>query len=85
MNTARRNNLLKGVMIDGMWVDEPQKVKEAIREFFLQRFQETETCRPSLDGIQFQTINYHQNEMLVGRFQEIEVKDIIWDCGTKKA
>ena len=42
MNATRRNNLLKGVMIDGSWVDEPQKVKEEVRLFFLQRFQESD-------------------------------------------
>lgn len=34
MNASRRNSLLKGIMIDGIWVDEPQKVNEAVREFF---------------------------------------------------
>lgn len=38
MNVSRRNNLLKGIMIDDIWVDEPKKVKEAVRMFFLQRF-----------------------------------------------
>ena len=35
MHSNRRNNSLKGVMIDGSWVDEPRRVKEAIRLFFL--------------------------------------------------
>jgi len=38
MNANRRNNSLKGMMIDGSWIDEPERVKEAVRLFFLKRF-----------------------------------------------
>ncbi|KAL5137894.1 putative ribonuclease H protein [Glycine soja] len=72
MNASRRHNLLKGIMIEGAWVDEPRKVKEAVRVFFQQRFHEPEPSRPTLDGIRFQSINQQQNDMLVGRFQEEE-------------
>jgi len=83
-NATRRNNLLKGIMIDVSWVDEPQKVKEAVRLFFLQRFQESDPHRPRLDEIRFQKINQQQNDMLLGRFQEVEVKESVWDCGSEK-
>ena len=36
MNVNCRYNSLKGVMIDGSWIDEPGRVKEAVRLFFLQ-------------------------------------------------
>ena len=36
MNVNRRNNSLKGMMIDGSWIDEPGRVKEAVWLFFLQ-------------------------------------------------
>ena len=72
-------------MIEGAWVDEPRKVKEAVRVFFQQRFHEPEPSRPTLDGIRFQSINQQQNDMLVGRFQEEEVREAIWDCGSDKS
>jgi len=65
------------VWIDGSWIEEPARVKEAVRLFFFQRFQETDQHRPCLDGICFQTISHQQNDMLLGRFQEIEVKDTV--------
>ena len=49
INSSRRSSLLKGIMIEGSWVDEPHKVKEVVREFFLQRFKEPEPLRPKLD------------------------------------
>ena len=85
MNVNRRNNSLKGVMIDGTWTDEPHKVKEEVRSFFSQRLQEPDYYRPRLDGISFQTINQHQNDMLVAPFQEEEVKQAVYDCGSEKS
>ena len=48
-------------------------MKEEVRLYFLQRFQEPVHHRPQLDGISFQTIGQPQNDMLLGYFQEEEV------------
>ena len=61
-------------MSDGTWIYKPARVKEEVRLFFLQRFQEPDHHRPRLDGISFQTIDQPQNDMLLGYFQEEEVK-----------
>ncbi|KHN06886.1 Transposon TX1 putative 149 kDa protein, partial [Glycine soja] len=37
-----------------------------------------------LEGICFQKLNQHQNDRLTARFQEEEVKNAIWDCGSDK-
>ena len=59
-------------------------MKEAVREFFLQRFQEPEPLRPTLDGVQFQEINHHQNDSLIARFKE-EVKEAVWERESEKS
>ena len=41
--------------------------------------------RPRLDGVTFQTISQNQNDFLVHRFDEKEVKDTVWDCGSHKS
>ena len=82
---SHRNSLLKGIMIEGSWVDEPHKVKEVAREFFLQRFKEPEPLRPKIDGIRFQVISHQQNDSLIARFSEEEVKEAIWECGSEKS
>ena len=84
MNASRRNSCLKGVMIDGLWIEEPVRVKEAVRSFFMQRFQEPVSDRPRLDGISFQIIDRLHNDMLVERFKEEEVKVAMWECGSEK-
>ena len=83
VNASRRNNSVSGVWIDGAWTEEPKKVKEAARLFFYNRFQEENQQRPRLDGICFQTINHHHNVMLSGRFQEDEIKEVVWGCGSE--
>jgi len=85
INARRRHNCLQGLLIEGSWVEEPAIVKEAVRSFFEQRFKETEHNKPTLDGIQFQTIDSLQNEILVRRFQEAELKEAVWDCGSDKS
>ena len=85
MNSNGRNNAVKGMLIDGSWVEEPTRVKEAVRVFFLQRFQESKQCRLDLDGVRFHSIGQQQNDMLVGRFHEDETKRAVWDCGSEKS
>ena len=84
MNATRRNNYLKGVMVDGNWVHEPALVKEEVKSFFSNRYQESDYQRPTLEGICFQKLNQHQNDRLTACFQEEEVKNAIWDCGSDK-
>ncbi|RZC16671.1 Importin-9 [Glycine soja] len=74
MNANHRNNSLKGVLIDGIWIDEPHKVKEEVRSYLSKRFQEIDFHSPKLDGINFQTINQQHNFMLVAPFLEEEVR-----------
>ena len=85
INASRRSNCLKGVMVKGSWIEEPVIVKEVVRSFFSQRFKESDFGRPTLDGVHFQTITRQHNDMLVERFQEDEVKRVVWGCGSDKS
>ena len=85
INANRSNNSLKGVLVDGVWIVEPHKVREEARAFFSQRFLEPNLHRPTLDGITFQTITQQQNNMLVAPFSEEEVRLAIWECGSDKS
>nr|GFB71652.1 RNA-directed DNA polymerase, eukaryota [Tanacetum cinerariifolium] len=42
INRKRANLSIKGVMVDGEWVDEPSRVKEEFRTYFSSRFQDPE-------------------------------------------
>lgn len=85
MNASCRHNLLKGIMSEGGWVDEPQKVKEVVKDFFQKRFHEPVLIRLTLEGIRFQTLNQQQNDILTGSFREEEVREAVWECGRDKS
>lgn len=76
--------MLRGLPADGCWIEEPNRVKEEVRQFFKKRFEETEGVRPGLDEVRFQVIGQHQNDFLVERFHEKEVKDAMWEYGSEK-
>lgn len=67
------------------WIDEPGRVKEETHLFFTKRFEENEWERPKLDGIKFQSIGQHHNDLLTERFDEEEIKAAVWDCGSEKS
>ena len=77
VNANRNRNSIKGLLIEGVWTDEPNKVKEEIRTFFSNRFQEADFQRPKIDGIIFKSLDQQQNSMLVAPFQETEIQNAI--------
>ena len=85
MNYNCRNNAVKGVLIEGSRVEEPTRVKEEVCNFFQIRFSEPDYGRPKINGTRFRGIGQQQNEWLVGRFQEDEIKSAVWDCGSEKS
>ena len=85
MNYNCRNNAVKGVLIEGSRVEEPTRVTEEVCNFFQIRFSEPDYGRPKINGTRFRGIGQQQNEWLVGRFQEDEIKSAVWDCGSEKS
>ena len=81
MNANTKRNCIKGLLIKGILIDEPNMVKEEIRTLFSKRFQEADSHRPKIDGINFKTIDQQQNAMLVAPFQEIEIQNAVWEYG----
>ncbi|KHN27046.1 Transposon TX1 putative 149 kDa protein, partial [Glycine soja] len=41
--------------------------------------------RPTLDGVQFSSLDQREKESLVSRFFELEIKSAVWDCGGDKS
>jgi len=56
MNSNRRNNAVKGVLIEGSRVEDPTRVKEEIHNFFQSRFNEPDYGRPEINGTRFKGI-----------------------------
>ena len=63
------------MLVDGAWIAEPGMLKEGIRLFFKNRFEEVDWVRPKLDRVRLWAIDHHYNVKLTKRFSEKEVKE----------
>ena len=64
INFSRRRNALRGLHIEGSWVDKPAVVKAAILQHFQGRFAEPSLNRPNLDGVSFNVLSSNQRDMM---------------------
>ncbi|CAL0305463.1 unnamed protein product [Lupinus luteus] len=85
INRRWRTNGISGLTIDGDWVDDPSRVKDHIASFFKGRFEEKHWNRPTLDGIDIGCISGEDNKFLAARFEEIEIKEAVWNCEGDKS
>ena len=65
VNWKRRKNMLREIFIGRCWVEEPNRVREEVKQFFMERFEESSFERPRLGGVEFKTINQEKNAKLV--------------------
>ncbi|KAH1230119.1 TNF receptor-associated factor 1b [Glycine max] len=84
INFRRSSNAVHGFLIEGAWVQQPNLVKTEAANFFLQRFTEQNTARPTLDGVYFPTIDQNQSQGLIAPFSDLELKDAVWGCDGDK-
>ncbi|XP_019429501.1 PREDICTED: uncharacterized protein LOC109337078 [Lupinus angustifolius] len=77
INRRRRSNEFLGLLIDGEWSEDPVRVKDHIRSFFLERFAEHHWNKTFLDGIEFKRISEADSNFLIARFEEVEVKEVV--------
>ena len=77
--------MIKRVNVDRVWKKKPLEVKEEAWNFFKHRFSGEQWGRPRLDEVHFKTISSCDDSMLVGRFDEEEIKMAIWNCGSSKS
>lgn len=49
------------------------------RKFFERQFSKERWTRPKLGGVHFNQILVEENNMLVGEFGEMEIKEVVWE------
>nr|GEY84659.1 RNA-directed DNA polymerase, eukaryota [Tanacetum cinerariifolium] len=84
MEMAQKTKI-RGVMVDGTWIDNPNRVKREFFDHFNARF-----CQPGHKGATIQM--EFPKKLLDEKIREIEcdvtndeIKRAVWDCGTDKA
>ena len=64
---------MRGLLIDGIWVENPNLIKAEILQHFQSRFNEPHLYRPNLNGVHFNVLSPTQREMMVEPFKEEEI------------
>ncbi|GJR79789.1 proteasome subunit beta type-2 [Tanacetum coccineum] len=76
---------VKGVMVDGEWVDEPNRVKEEFRSHFANRFQDTGVSRCRLNFRFPSRLTADQISDLEKPVSSDEIRKAVWSCGKNKS
>lgn len=85
INWKRRSNSLKGLSLNGQWVEDPYVVKKEVKKFFESKFSESSDVCPNLDGVPFSRITERDNVCLTAKFEIEEIKEAVWDCDGSKS
>jgi hypothetical protein len=85
IKSRKSSNKITALKKGNSWVSKPEEVKEEIVVYFKKHFREVDWCRPTLDGLQFPTINDAQREALEAIFLEEEVAVVVVDSDGNKS
>nr|GFD01639.1 RNA-directed DNA polymerase, eukaryota, reverse transcriptase zinc-binding domain protein [Tanacetum cinerariifolium] len=75
----------RGVMVEGMWIDEPVKVKKEFFDHFANRFGKPDKPTVSIDVEFPNQIDPDQRSFLERDVSNSEIKKAVWECGMDKA
>ncbi|GKB23384.1 RNA-directed DNA polymerase, eukaryota [Tanacetum coccineum] len=85
INRKRANLAIKGVMVDGDWVDDPCRVKEEFRLHFANRFRAPVDTRYKLNYTFPNKLQPDQMATLESLVSRDEVRNAVWGCGENKS
>ncbi|GKB95065.1 RNA-directed DNA polymerase, eukaryota [Tanacetum coccineum] len=85
MNRKHANLVIKGIMIDGEWVDDPSGVKNEFQNHFAARFQDPGTCHGKLDFAFPNCLSIDQAAELEKPISKDEIRNAVWGCGENKS
>nr|GFA85394.1 putative RNA-directed DNA polymerase, eukaryota [Tanacetum cinerariifolium] len=84
INKKRINLFVKGVMVDGDWIDDPDLVKQEFRSHFADRFQDPGSRRDSLNFLFPNRLSNDQILDLESLISKDEIRTAVWGCGVDK-
>lgn len=73
----RRRNQLVAILVDDLWVEEVDQIKNEVIKHFSNIYLEEGGVRPQLEGVLFNKISDVDQRELVSRFSIEEVEDIV--------
>nr|GEY63204.1 RNA-directed DNA polymerase, eukaryota, nucleotide-binding alpha-beta plait domain protein [Tanacetum cinerariifolium] len=84
VNQKRANLAIKGIMVDGDWVDTPSRVKDEFVSHFASRFQSPCLNRSRINFTFPNRLNSNQVASLEMPIDSDEIRSAVWACGENK-
>uniref|UniRef100_A0A2N9IJZ1 Reverse transcriptase domain-containing protein n=1 Tax=Fagus sylvatica TaxID=28930 RepID=A0A2N9IJZ1_FAGSY len=78
-NSHRRYNYMDKVEVDGVVFEEESEIREKVVHFYESLYQEAETWRPTVDGLEFEMITENESAVLERQFDKEEVLQVVKD------
>lgn len=72
-------------MVDGVWSEEPGKIKKEIENFYKKVFLEANNDRPTYVNSRVKTLTVEEANSLEVQFSENEIWEVVRDCESSKA
>ncbi|GJY67390.1 RNA-directed DNA polymerase, eukaryota [Tanacetum coccineum] len=85
INKKCANISVKGIMVDGDWIVEPDLVKQEFRRHFTDRFQDPGSRRGSLNFPFPNRLNNDQILELESPISNEDIRTAVWGCGVDKS
>ncbi|GJR42045.1 RNA-directed DNA polymerase, eukaryota [Tanacetum coccineum] len=85
VNKKRRHLAIKGILIDGDWIDDPARVKSEFFKHFANQFSDPGWSRAPFDGQFLNLLDPIQSNDLESDISNEEIKKSVWDCGSDKS
>ena len=84
-NSHRRYNYMDKVEVDSFVFEEESEIREKLVDFYESLYQESETWRPTVDGLEFDVITANESALLKRQFDKDEVLQVVKDLQGDKA
>ncbi|GJZ85929.1 RNA-directed DNA polymerase, eukaryota [Tanacetum coccineum] len=85
LNKKRNQTAIRGILAEGVWIDDPNSVKNEFLSHFKERFDRPCLSRLILDMTYPNRLNLDQIDDLERNVTKEEIKRAVWDCGTDKS
>ncbi|GKA00653.1 RNA-directed DNA polymerase, eukaryota [Tanacetum coccineum] len=85
LNKKRNQLAIRGILVDGVWIESPNMVKDEFLLHFKDRFDKPCSSRLLLDMVFPNRLTSDMRDDLERNITEEEIKRAVWDCGTDKS
>ena len=84
-NSHRQTNHIRGVEVEGVLYEDDREVQDLVVEFYRNLYQELESWRPTIDGLEFACLDESEGLSLGREFDKEEILAVLKEAEGDKA